>query len=357
MKIAYIINHDPSFNDGIVKKIKSQTDVWRSQGHQVEVHAYTDSEKPSILDCVRYKKNGLVSFRLFQNKRLVANLSHFNPDIIYYRYDTWNRNFGILSRKFPVVLELNTADLDEFRGLVLKEKTLKSLLRYAAYYLLRGAVFRNAKGLVGVTREIIEGKDVRKYSKPSICVPNTIDFSRFPVLKKEVSSVNGLFFIGSPGQHWHGVDIIDKLSLSLSGFHFHIVGEEGLNKENITYHGFLQQKEYLEVLSQCVACFGTLGLFRKNMTEASPLKVREYLAYGYPVIIGYDDSSFEKLPDFILKLDFEKGDIEANAKKIHDFVQRNKNRVVLRKEIGSIDANQQELYRLNFFKSLISTNN
>lgn len=45
-------------------------------------------------------------------------------------------------------------------------------------------------------------------------------------------------------------------------------------------------------MRNCQVCIGTLALHRKNMTEASPLKTREYLAHGFPVIIGYKDTAF-----------------------------------------------------------------
>ena len=47
---------------------------------------------------------------------------------------------------------------------------------------------------------------------------------------------------------------------------------------------------------------GTLGLHRKSMDEASPLKVREYLAVGLPVLYGYRDPDADDLQPFVLKV-------------------------------------------------------
>lgn len=37
MKIAYLVFHDATSNDGVIKKVASQIKAWRGQGHDVEV--------------------------------------------------------------------------------------------------------------------------------------------------------------------------------------------------------------------------------------------------------------------------------------------------------------------------------
>ncbi|WP_198264123.1 hypothetical protein [sulfur-oxidizing endosymbiont of Gigantopelta aegis] len=65
---------------------------------------------------------------------------------------------------------------------------------------------------------------------------------------------------------------------------------------------------------------GTLSLHKKNMKEASALKVREYVAYGLPVILGYIDSDLDGC-DFILNVGNYERNIHDNLKKIKEFIR------------------------------------
>ena len=65
-----------------------------------------------------------------------------------------------------------------------------------------------------------------------------------------------------------------------------------LNTENIVVHGSLSTSEYFRIASKCDIGIGSLALFRKNLNEASTLKVREMLAMGLPVYSGHKDSAF-----------------------------------------------------------------
>ena len=43
---------------------------------------------------------------------------------------------------------------------------------------------------------------------------------------------------------------------------------------------------------------GSLSLFKVNLKEASPLKTRDYLARGLPVVVGYHDTDLENHSEF-----------------------------------------------------------
>jgi hypothetical protein len=101
--------------------------------------------------------------------------------------------------------------------------------------------------------------------------------------------------VGSPGMSWHGVDKLVWLAEQYPELHIHIVGysKDDLSQsipENVSLHGYLQPADVKQVLMKTDVAFGTLALHRKKMMEASPLKVREALAYGIPVVLGYDDT-------------------------------------------------------------------
>ena len=69
-------------------------------------------------------------------------------------------------------------------------------------------------------------------------------------------------------------------------------------------------------MSAADVAIGTLSLHTKQMEEACPLKVREYLAWGLPVIIGYKDTEFPA-PDtaFLLQL-------PNNPTNVHDHLDQ-----------------------------------
>lgn len=353
MKIAYIIFHDISRNDGVVKKINSQISVWRKNGHQVTVFCFSKNNGDSISGSKVYPVQRFIHNRLFINSSFKRDFIDFNPDLTYFRYDTVNSNLFFAFKRSKSIAEINTLDVAEYYLLFKYEKSFKAFFRYVIYLFGRSFLLKRVAGLVGVTREIINHKSFSKYNKPSISIPNSINLEKYRIKKSEnlTGRVN-IFFIGTPKQPWQGEDIIVKWAQELLEYDFHIVGSDGLNSSNLFYHGYLNSNEYLEILSNCHICIGTLGAYKKKISEASPLKVREYLAYGFPTIIGYKDSSFyEESPEFLCQL--EKSEL-YDYSKIRTFVENQKNRIVSRKEINSIDSNFLELQRLEFFEKCLS---
>jgi hypothetical protein len=88
------------------------------------------------------------------------------------------------------------------------------------------------------------------------------------------------------------------------------------------------------------------------MQEACPLKTREYLAYGLPVVIGYKDTDFPRGEDFLLQLPNREDNVRQELPAIREFVLRWKGKRVPRDAIAHIDGVTKELARLEFFSSL-----
>jgi glycosyltransferase involved in cell wall biosynthesis len=351
-KIAYFLAHDINKNDGVTKKINVQINFWKNQGILVEVFCIVPQSGSSDLHARQYKSKGALAQRLLLMNNLYEDILRFSPDVIYYRYDTWNLTLHKLMKNFCVVSELNTNDLGEVSLLLSKEKTLKSLLRYIAFKVLRGQLIKGLSGLIGVTAELINLPQNKKFNIRSAYFPNSINLDTYQTHKKKDTVFQNknisLFFMGSPDQEWHGVDIIEKLACSLPNFDFHIVGDSGVDTENVFYYGYLAQEQYLKILEKCHICIGTLALYRKNLTEASPLKVREYLAYGYPIVIGYHDTAFlgKKLPPWVHLVDKE-----ININELEQFVIANANTVITPDELDVISCDIIEIKRLSFFKT------
>ena len=354
MKIAYLINHDITTNDGITKKILGQKNQWEKLGHEVEVYCTLPSLGESILESKQYISTTPFKLRFQLQDDLLSDLDAFYPDIVYFRYNTWSRTLSKILDKYKVITELNTYDLGEFWLLFKQERTMKSLVRYLGYKLLRDKVLSRVSGIIGVTKEIAYHSSNAKYNKPTTFIPNGINLNEFTTMKEknvDTSSRIGLFFIGSPGAMWHGVDIIEEMAKNLSDYDFHIVGMDGENNSNLFWYGYLNKNQYTEILKKCHICIGSLALYRNGMKEACPLKVREYLAYGYPVILGYEDSAFIDKPQssWIYTINTEK---EIDYNKMKKFILNNIHVVIDHDEIKYISTQNLEVQRVDFFHLL-----
>ncbi|WP_462152125.1 hypothetical protein [Pseudoalteromonas xiamenensis] len=130
MKIAYILSHDIDRNDGVVKKIIDQVEHWKKLGHDVNVFTVCNDGSKSKLKSKNYKFEGAIKSRLLLIKALYNDVIEFKPDVIYFRYDFWNKTVFELSKNIPLIVESNTASFKE-AGLQIKtDKSLKSILRY-----------------------------------------------------------------------------------------------------------------------------------------------------------------------------------------------------------------------------------
>lgn len=365
MRIAYIVNWDITKNDGVTKKILAQAKSWERLGCECRVFAYVPETGNSVIEeACQYKEKSYIETGLVKNKKIIKDIERYSPGIIYLRYHTWSSTIAYLMRRYKSVCELNTLDVAESKSLLKRDKNIKGILRYIVYSLLRGRVLSKTNAIIGVSKEITEHPSNTKYGKPSIFIPNSIDSSNFKTIKGDNnagSGRTGLFFMGTPCQPWHGVDIIEKLACFLPAYDFHVIGMDGKNKSNIYWHGYLPEDKYIEILRRCHICVGSLGLYRIGIKEASPLKVREYLSCGYPVIIGYEDAAFinEGYPDWILKLDFSANEeLTSNddvIAVIREFIERNKDRVLTDDEIKKfIDASAGEEKRIKFLEKIIN---
>lgn len=354
MKIAYLVFHDATSNDGVIKKVASQIKTWKGQGHDVEVFCTTPRLGESMISGGQYLRRGNVSSALRRNKVLLADLKKFSPDIVYFRYISFSRTLYQVLNNYVCVAEINSHDVNEFRLLANLERTLRSRLRYYVYRFLRGSVLSRVRGMVSVTRELAASPDFSKYSKPVFVVPNSIDLEQYEPMKDSVPGRIGLFFIGTPGQPWHGVEHIERLAEVLPEFDFNVVGYSGVERPNLFFHGYLDAGQYREIMKRCHICIGSLSLYKNGMQEACPLKVREYIAAGFPVFIGYSDTAFlDCKPAWVLQADMQGEFVDArNA--LREFCHENRDYVVppesAKKFVGS---DVLEMQRISFLEDVL----
>jgi glycosyltransferase involved in cell wall biosynthesis len=216
-------------------------------------------------------------------------------------------------------------------------------------------LLRAARGLVFVSGELAER--FRRYGKPGIVVSNGVDLSRYPPLPAAAHPHPRAIFLGSP-YPWNGIERLLALARALGDWQFDLVGHDVADlgssvPPNVHCHGRLDRRDYMPLLSRADIAFGPLALYRKGLDEASPLKVREYLACGLASVIAHRDSDFSAQVPFLLRLPNAPTDGRDIADEVSRFGEQWKGRRVPRAEIHHLDVRQKEVRRIEFFDHVL----
>jgi glycosyltransferase involved in cell wall biosynthesis len=247
-------------------------------------------------------------------------------------------------KEIPTFLEINSNDVTEY-------KVSYSRLINIYHTVTREFVLKNAVGFFFLTPEIT--KNYLKYKKPYTTIGDSIDFARYPICDAPCNETPSLVFMGVGISPWFGIDKVILIAKHFPNWKFDIIGAfkseftEELPK-NIVAHGRLSQKEYEKILLRSDIGIGTLALYRINMNETTPLKVREYLAYGLPTIIGYKDPDLPEPLPFILSLPNSESNVRDKLDDIKTFVEAWKGKRVPRSQISHLSLDVKENQRLEF---------
>lgn len=360
MRIAYISLHWPrTRNSGVGKKIQTQIGTWNAMGHEARLFMHTEQHEPRFelieADYFFYTSSGKIITeldRIQAMQRMISAVSVFRPDVIYLRYGIYVFPAHRLMDIAPVIEEINTNDLTQHEGLG---------GFYSLYNrLTRGIFLRNVRGLVTVSRELAVSSAFAVYRKPTCVIANGVDLNKFVQLPAPANHIPRLVFIGSPGYLWHGVDKLVTLAKLIPDVHLDIVGYSELPKyeplpENITLHGYLAVQEYRNVLAYADVAISSLALHRVQLEEASPLKSRECIAFGLPLVVAYIDTDLDDLKcDFLLKIPNKEDNIQTHAQAIRDFAYRMRGSRVDRNQILRLDQISKEIDRIQFFSDILN---
>lgn len=358
VRIAYLAHGVEGKQSGVRTKILSQASTWAELNPNVEVGIFVRCESGSERDWrgephvvkVRSSRAGIAG-RFIQRELLSLDLARWKPDLIYLRQSTVSPTVVVLAAAVPMVVELNTLDLAELR--------VRSRLRYYYARATRGLVLRRARGLVVVATEIARHPSVSVLGRPTIVVPNAVDLTCYPSLAPTGNVTPRIAFLGAPHLSFHGLDKIERLARHFPAWRFDIIGpandELTFRNPNVHAHGLLDPVDYLPILALADVAIGPLAMYRKEMAEASPLKVAEYLAYGIPTIIGYADTRFPSGAPFLHQIPNTENNVESSLEGINEFVLRWMGRRVDREAIASIDTRLIERSRLAFMQRFPNT--
>jgi hypothetical protein len=360
MRIASISLHWPRTKDsGVGKKLDQQIRLWQAGEHDARLFMHTSRYAPlSDLipsEVIPYDLAGTLGTELNRARaarELVASVRKFKPDVIYLRLAMYVYPVHQLISIAPVVGEINTNDIEQ-------HKELGTVL-FLYNRLTRSILLKRASGLVSVSEELSKDALYAAYHKPMRVISNGINLSVFSPLDAPNNQTPRMVFIGTPGYSWHGVDKLVELARAFPDLHVDIVGYDKLSEykvlpSNLTLHGYLNADRYRKVMASCDLAISTLALHRKGMEEACPLKTRECLAYGLPMVLPYGDTDLKDLDvDFLLRIPNKEDNIQTNGQAIHDFAYRMRGRRVKRDLIASINQVDKEAERIRFFEEIVS---
>lgn len=357
MKIAYAGLHQQAqyILGGVGNKILTQVRLWQEAGHQARLflHSPDTFTLPNTSVFSFARKRGFPSQEVSRSRMLaemISAIKSWQPDVIYLRYSRYAWPLQQLFNVAPVVMELNTVDLQEYK---LRGKLIAAINR-----LTRGIMLSRAAGLVAVSREIADRPENTRWKTPITVIANGVNLDDFSPLPAQPQTRPAVAMVSSPNLPWHGVEKLSSLALRYPDLDVHIIGyaekdwSDNHLPQNIHLHGWMQRPDIELILKISDAACGTLALHIKGMDEASPLKVREALAYGLPVILAYKDTDLKSLQsDYILQIPNTPDNIESHATQIYEFIRRMQGRRIPRSEIVQlIDQRQKEVQRLDFLR-------
>jgi glycosyltransferase involved in cell wall biosynthesis len=357
VKIAYLGQMaDVATENSISKKIRSQTATWQQLGHTVKY--FTLAPTTNVWSGLAGAEPFLLLKRspwewAANSLRLCRHLRRWKPDLVYFRYANHAPGLPGLFRSIPTIAEINSDDTTEY---------VLTLPRYKVLYhiLTRDRIFRSIRALLPVTSEL--ASRLAHFAKPTLTIGNSINLADFPLQTNSPDQNIRLVFIGSRGAPWHGLDRLAELAGLLPSIAFDVVGytPEEWRSENLPaggnrlcLHGPLPRTSYESLLSQATAAIGTLGLYRKHMEEACPLKVREYLALGLPVIGAYQDTDIPPDADYFLRLPNNAEPLAPWRDRILAFLDHWRSRRVPRPAIAHLDVSVKEARRLAFMEQIL----
>lgn len=368
MRIAYFTEWSPYEESGVLRKILGQVAAWRALGHEAALFTLSPRRdggtapgfaglgetigaiRQSSLELYPFARLGFVN-RLASVPRVARRLREYRPDILYYRAQgPWYPGLGAILRVAPAVVEINTLE-----GI---EAPRWGRLHGLWQRLTGARTLRDAAAMVCVTDEIAAA--YAHFGKPAAVIANSLDdiAERLP---PSGNATPGFVFVGSAtvgAGGWHGVDKIAGLARALPECRFDVVGlhaaELGIDPPaNLRFHGPLHGAALAQVYRGSDVAISTLALHRMGMEEACPLKTREYLMLGLPVIAGYREAERAlRGADHMLDIGNREDNVAASVDAIRAFAARWTNRRV-EADLDCLTGRAKARERIAFFETLL----
>ena len=305
---------------GIINKIEGQKEAFGKLNYRLHIVSFRTKHKLYLDDdCILTLPSRILFFRFFIFRKLSRIISERSFAFIYIRYFGSDVHFihflrRITRDQIKIFLEFPTFPYDQ-------ERRPENFLERYAFSLDRH--YRN---------------ELHKYVYKAITFTDKADILKMPTLKLEngislaaihltphSQEKSSLHLIGVANvSAWHGYDRILRglYEYYRSENHyklviFTLVGNgnslEGLKtlcnnlgmSDYIRFVGSKSGKALDEEFNKAHLAIGSLAMHRIGLRTGSVLKLREYIARGFPAVIGYDDLSISKSIPFVYKIPAE----------------------------------------------------
>lgn len=352
MKVAYLLTWPRGAWTGVFKKVADQVGAWSDLGVEAGIFVATSPDAaPDWLDVPQVK--GVETFTsaiesITVQQAILRKAAAWSPDITYVRSTPRQAYARRLLRSMPHVIEIQSNDLEEARGLSRKRLLLTQLTRRSC--------LGGARGLVFVSRELSSLPSYAEFTERRTVIGNGIELRRLETLPVPAgTSQPRLAFMGLPDSPWHGLEDVYELARIRPEWSIDLIGptqtEHTPRLPNLRFHGELRSVDYLPILANADAAVSTLAWYRNSMSEASPLKSREYLALGLPVIGAYEDTDIPVGDPVYLRLPNRPGAIIDEIDRVDQFIRGWQGKRVTHDQIAYLDTSVKEAARIDFLRT------
>jgi glycosyltransferase involved in cell wall biosynthesis len=287
-------------------------------------------------------------------------------DRIIFRYPFATSGLNYFTKKFnkKIVFEHNSKELEELCFNIENKRYApfsiipsrffywyqeKKYPIYAEKNLFREITAHACAGSC-VTTEIAEYEKQRNPDYKTFVSSNFYDFSNIPLATSHYNGTEilSLGMIVTTMAPWYGLDRLlrsfapfqKKYKLVIAGVSDtdqkikKLITEYKIS-ENICFLGKINKNQLVSFYNSVHVCFGSLGLYNLNLNYASTLKVKESLAFGIPVVVGYKEEDFTSYKDFLpfyvqLSNDDSLIDFDSIEKFVSKFYSDKENKIKLR---------------------------
>ncbi|MGN7861649.1 hypothetical protein ACTJI8_13805 [Microbacterium sp. 22303] len=291
LRIAYVTPYGAEYR-AISTHTDNRINAWRDRGAKVE-KVIIGGEGRLARSSWRNLLNDIFTIR-----DTVKAVSKITPDVIYVRWLTPIPGlFKALRRIAPIVVEIHADDLLEVAG--------SSRIRRFYLRMTRGRELRVASGATFVVAEISANPHFDEISGPREIFPNASWLQRRDWHEGSRPRVG--LSVGAPFPA-SGIDRFGEIARDLAEVADWVIvcpapvagrveEEAGAGVSVVPTHS---EAEYVEELATWSVAFGSMGLERKGLRTASPLKVRDYVGLGIPTVLPYWDEGVVGVDDPML---------------------------------------------------------
>lgn len=225
-------------------------------------------------------------------------------DIIIFRYTPlliFILPFRAILRR--IILIHHAKEKNEIK--LFKINGIFKLIRLLIYDIITLTLSRYIMGVAAVTNEILDFQSRRFHltEGTNFLYPNGVSAGSVKVLEDKREGVPKFVMMATEYYEWHGLDVLLKMFNEFEQeYQLHIIGAivdddmlQAVSKSNrVLYYGKRSTEEYVDILASCDVALGSFALDKKGLTEASSIKVSEFLVSGLPVYSGHYDVSLKE---------------------------------------------------------------